>query len=364
MYAVAGGQAVRRRQAQQVIKDRENEKKAKAKLDAQAKVPLTPTSKHFHQLPTSYLRAPHAHGRKLSAGYTTQSRSLLPISEQSAHYHSPSQQFLHHHHPQHPSHHLQQQQHHNAQRTPTGHRELRLDVGRRNKKLTKSATATFPLVSHSHDDDDGTPPETPTICFRQHPFNKQSSQNLLNPYQHHQQNLPIHIQIPSDNGIIITPATPLPSPSPSANNHQKQQNKQSTIPSTHHARTQHQKQQQHDDYDDDSEPTDDIHPLERKCSVYRSRKLEANETTTINIADVDDDANVQYQQQSQPFYTGGMPNGGHHTHWADEYCDDDDNRTVGICTCDHIEVILNFHLIPFTQQINTTNSHTLIIRSN
>ncbi|CAO1304564.1 unnamed protein product [Diamesa serratosioi] len=340
MYAVAGGQAVRRRQAQQVIKDRENEKKAKAKLDAQAKVPLTPTSKHFHQLPTSYLRAPHAHGRKLSAGYTTQSRSLLPISEQSAHHHSPSQQFLHHHHPQHPSHH-QQQQHHNAQRTPTCHRELRLDVGRRNKKLTKSATATFPLVSHSHDDDDdGTPPETPTICFRQHPFNKQSSQNLLNPYQHHHQNLPIHIQIPSDNGIIITPATPLPSPSPSANNHQKQQNKQSTIPSTHHARTQqqqHHHHQQHDDVDDDYEPTDDIQPLERKCSVYRSRKLEANETTTINIADVDDDTNVQYQQQPQPFYTGGMPNGGHHTHWADDYCDDEDNRTVGICTCDHIE---------------------------
>lgn len=309
MYAAAGGAScrnARKRQAQQIVKDKAAQAKAlKDKLDAAKAAELAaPTrSKQFHQLPATYLRAPQAHGRKLSAGYTGHSKLLLPINEQSAQHHSPSQQHLYHHQ-------RHNYTHSNDPRSPTiGHRDLRLDV--EHKKLTKSATASFPLVSHA-----GTPPASPGICFRQQHFFKKSQSNLLSA--HH----PIHIQIPNANndGIIITPATPLPSPSPS---NQRQQDNQGLHPQevAHEERT--------------SEKVEDLpeFPLERACSVYRNRKLEEKETT-LNIPDIDD----EYQQQ---FYPGGMPNGngGHHTHWADEFCDSE-NRMLGVCTCDHIEVTL------------------------
>lgn len=305
MYAAAGGAScrnARKRQAQQTVKDKAAQAKAlKDKLDAARAAELAaPTkSKQFHQLPATYLRAPQAHGRKLSAGYTGHSKLLLPINEQSAQHHSPSQQHLHH---------LQRHNYtHNEPRTPTfGQRDLRLDV--EHKKLTKSHTASFPLVSQA-----GTPPASPGICFRQQQhFFKESQNNLLSA--HH----PIHIQIPNANndGIIITPATPLPSPSPS--NHRQQENHETA----HDERT--------------SAKVEDMpeFPLERTCSVYRNRKLGDNETTTLNVPDIED----EYQQQ---FYPGGMPNGngGHHTHWADEFCDSE-NRMLGVCTCDHIEVTL------------------------
>jgi hypothetical protein len=111
--------------------------------------------------------------------------------------------------------------------------------------------------------------------------------------------------------FIITPATPLPSP---------QNNKQATA-----------------DQDEQDEDPMDTFPLERKCSVYRNRKLESNEenyynATTINVTDVDE-MNLQ-----PPLYPGQIPNGIPHPHWADEYCDSE-HRTLGVCTCDHIEVI-------------------------
>lgn len=310
MYAAAGGAVrnTRKREAQQNVKDKaEAARKLKEKLEAAeaAKLASHPKSRHFHNLPPTYLRAPpgQAHGRKLSAGYTGHSKLLLPISEQSAQHHSPSQQTLHHHQLRHPHHYT------NEPRTPTcTHRELRLDV--QHKKLTKSATASFPLVSQA-----GTPPASPGICFRQQQqFFKQSQSNLLSA-QHQ-----IHIQIPRNDGIIITPATPLPSPSPS--NHQLRQPEGQCEQCT-------QEQQRVLAKADDDIPE---FPLERACSVYRNRKLEANETTNINIADMDD----EHQQQ---FYPGGMPNGngGHHTHWADEFCDPE-NQAMDVCTCDHIEV--------------------------
>lgn len=306
MYAAAGGAScrnARKKQAQQIVKDKAAQAKAlKDKLDAAkaAELAAPKLSKQFHQLPASYLRAPQAQGRKMSAGYTGHSsKLLLPISEQSAHHHSPSQQNLHHH---------QRHQFHysNEPRTPTiGHRDLRLDV--EHKKLSRSATASFPLALQAE-----TPPGSPNICFRQRHFFEKSQRNLLSA-QHH----PIHIQIPSaKDGIIITPATPLPSPSPSNQRH-------------------HEGQQTHQTAQDEraSESADDMleFPLERTCSVYRNRKLEANETTTLNIQ-LDD-------EQQQQFYPGGMPNGngGHHTHWADEFCDAE-NRMLGVCTCDHVEV--------------------------
>lgn len=309
MSAAAAGAScrnARKRQAQQIIKDKaEAAKKLKEKLEAAKAAELSahPKSKQFHQLPPNYLRAPPAQGRKLSVGYTGHgSKLLLPISEQSAQHHSPSQQTLHHH---------QRHQHHytNEPRTPTfGHRELRLDG-----KLTKSATATFPLISHA-----GTPPASPGICFRQHQqFFKDNPSNLLSA-QHQ-----LNIQVARNDGIIITPATPLPSPSPSTNHLKQQEDRNLTVDRGSDERV--------------NANADDLpeFPLERTCSVYRNRKLEANEKTTINIADMDE------EQQQQQFYPGGMPNGngGHHTHWADEFYDAE-SRTMGVCTCDHVEVNL------------------------
>lgn len=306
MYAAAGGAScrnARKRQAQQLTKDKEA-KALKEKLAlAKAELSAPSKSKQFHQLPANYLRAPHhPQGRKLSAGYTGHSKLLLPISEQSAQHHSPSQLFLNH---DHHNHHHQFGDYINVPRTPTiGQRELRLGVEIQ-KTLTKSATANFPLASSQ---DIGTPPETPKFCFNQQSFFKESPSNLLTA-QH-----PIQIQIPIvKDGIIITPATPLPSPSQSANNnHQKQQDNQQQIIQ--------------DEYDDDFPNF----PLERACSVYRNKKLGTNEPTTINITEID-------EQNQQQFFMGGLPNG-HHTHWTGEFCDSE-NRGVGVCTCDHIEVI-------------------------
>lgn len=138
------------------------------------------------------------------------------------------------------------------------------------------------------------PPQTPTFCFREFQAHNRllSTMNLLTDDQ------PLQIQIPSlHDHFKITPATPLPSP-------------------------------RH------PEATDDNQPLERTCSVYRNKKLDRNEenlykSTTINV----DDYNLQLPQG--PFIPG-VPNGGHHPHWADELGEGD--REIGVCTCDHIEV--------------------------
>lgn len=145
---------------------------------------------------------------------------------------------------------------------------------------------------------DSSPPQTPTFCFREFQAHNRllSTMNLLADDQ------PMQIQIPTHHDHFkITPATPLPSP----------------------------RQPEHPDT-----PTNDNQPLERTCSVYRNRKIDEHEenfykSTTINV----DDYNLQ---MPQPPFIPGMPNGGHHPHWADELCEGD--RDIGVCTCDHIEV--------------------------
>ncbi|XP_055639749.1 uncharacterized protein LOC129777486 isoform X2 [Toxorhynchites rutilus septentrionalis] len=118
MYAAAGGASLASRQARKKQAQQNTKNKATNQLILReklaAKVASTPTkSKPFHQLPASYLRAPHQHHRKLSAGYTTvpgydqHHKSLLPISEQSSSshggqpIHTPHQHHHHHHHPLH-----------------------------------------------------------------------------------------------------------------------------------------------------------------------------------------------------------------------------------------------------------------------
>jgi hypothetical protein len=283
MYAAAGGASLARKR--QLNNKKATQQIAKEKQAAvKATNVVSPTkSKQFHQLPASYLKAPHtaaAAGRKLSAGYTTQpyaaSKLLLPISEQA--------QFSH-------------QFAHNTPKSPTHtafHREDRLS---RRQHLTKSATASLPLVSHSHHGAGDSQPSTPTLCFND--FQRSHEQNA-------NQNFSAHLQLPHPpDPIIITPATPIASPGNRAT----------------------------------SAPTATLCPngasqLERKCSVYRGKKLDPHEenfykTTTITTAQ------EIYQDEYLTYYSG-LPNGV--SKWEmNDYCDSD-NRHIGVCTCDHIEV--------------------------
>lgn len=292
MYAAAAARQceasrqARKKQAQEQLKNKLNQKLAKEKSVAQVKGFSTPTkSKPFHQLPASYLKAPHAHntsggGRKFSVN---SNKLLLPDHQHSFHHQ------------------------HNLPRTPTGSRELRLDVC---QKLTKSATATFPLASQYLD---GSPPQTPTLLYCKGQTYKHSQQNLLSSQLH----------IPGANDhIIITPATPLPSPHPSQ--HQSRQHL-------------NQRDSENDHLVDHLSPEDDDTPLERKCSVYRNKKLGVHDesfykSTTIKLEDSD-----EFNLQPAHPYFPGIPNGGHHPHWSDDYCDSE-HRTLGVCTCDHVEV--------------------------
>lgn len=304
MYAAAGGAScrnARRKQAeQQKLADKEAAAKAlREKLEAAraARIERLTRSRQFHQLPESYLRTHRIQDRKLSVGFTGHSSKLLLPShnEQSAKHRSPSHQNLHH-----SRHYTHQHNNNNSNshcnemlRTPTNRNRsssiMRLGVER---KLTKSATASFPLALLHAD-----------------------SQPHQNNHLLHV-NKPVDIQIPVAfaDGIFITPATPIPSPSP----------------------------KHHDgDMKDEGREDDFLNfPLERACSVYRSKKLGDNDPN-IQFYQEDDETNhhiqLQSQQQQQQqcnYFTPGMPNNGGHTHWADELYDEDDYRI-----CDHIEVI-------------------------
>lgn len=321
MYAAAGGASCRNARRKQAIQLKQAEKEAAAralmeKLERKRERELLEKTKsrQFHNLPESYLRTHTIKGRKFSAGYTGHSSKLmLPSHEQSATKHrSPSHQNLHssRHHP-----HLNYTGNHNSDmlRTPT-HRNrsssiMRLGVDQ-HQKLTKSATASFPLALMHGD------PNPSSICLK----------DDQNHFLHVHANKPIEIQIPLADGIFITPATPIPSPSPKQPDDLEKQQQRA----------------------DEAEAEDEFlnFPLERVCSVYRNRKL-GFEDPTINFYDEEDERQrihlhkkqLQMQQEQYEFYHGGMPNGQHHhTHWADEMNDDDDEAYR---ICDHIEVILS-----------------------
>lgn len=305
MYAAAGGASIASRQARQKQRqqnktNREAQQKKLAQLRAGVgTVPVvkTPTqSKQFHQLPQNYLRTPNAQARKLSAGYTTQSKLLLPIDEG---HNSQQQQYQQH-----------QPGHHHIPPSPSRQNLHHYDEYRR-QALKKSATASGALVSQAE-----TPPTTPTLCFASL---KPGSEEHTDDSFHYPPN---QLQIPlSHDSYLVTPATPLAT---SPNNQ---------LPSS---------------------PPPHGH-LERKCSVYRGRELSAleeqnsnntnynNRTTTITATTVHD-------IQGTDEYNYSIPNGGRHHHhihstkqWTDgvDYCDSE-HRQMGICTCDHIEV--NYYL--------------------
>jgi hypothetical protein len=268
MYAAAGGASLARKR--QLNNKKATQQIAKEKQAAVKATNLsTPTkSKQFHQLPASYLKAPHSSARKLSAGYTAQSKLLLPISEQA--------QFSH-------------QFAHNTPKSPTHtfHRDERLS---RRQHLTKSATASLPLVSQFRHVAEGSQPGTPTLCFNE--FQRTHENHA------HQQFPASHLHAPDP--IIITPATPLASPG----NHAAAATETSAG------------------------------QLERKCSVYRGKRLEPHEenfykTTTITTAQ-------EHFRDEYLTYYSGLPNGV--SKWElNEFCDSE-NRHMGVCTCDHIEV--------------------------
>lgn len=358
MYAAAGGASLASRQARKKQAIQNTKNKATNQLILREKLALakavtTPTkSKPFHQLPASYLRAPHQHHRKLSAGYTTvpgydqHHKSLVPISEQSSSSHGA--------HPPHTPHHHHQHHHHHpghpgpcyavhgpaggsaaaaAAATaalppfpkPTGFREY--DKLVRRQQLTRSATATLPLASQAHD---LTPPQTPnaTLCFavQQH---QQSSLHLASPNPN-TFSQPLHLQIPTNDPIIITPATPQATPPGKLNL------PLTTTTSANLGAT-----------DDEGRPlTPAPGALERKCSVYRSRKLEPFDEHYFNNTTISHQQQQQHHHhhhQDDAFHAQHqLPNGeqqGYVCKWDTEhYCCDAEHRQLGVCTCDHIEV--------------------------
>lgn len=368
MYAAAGGASLASRQKrknqaalnvknkallQQGLKD-----KLAASRASGLATPTKATSRQFHNLPPSYLRTPQAQTRKLSGGYTTQSRLLLPINESNSnidsqhhnyHLHQQQNQQLHHptqqqqlnqqqhfqqqlqqqqsglphsprceHPPNHHSHHSHHH-HHNHHHQPLHHSQSHHPAGAIGGSSTVTASSNFhgkcilpksatcPLVSQS----DATPPITPTtVTSGSKPSNDEPATITTTMATTSQPYSSIHIQVPHDS-IIVTPATPLASPGQPA-------------PS--------------------SSPTQ----FERKCSFYRGKKLtggggisssccyddclqQPNKTTTITYSD---DQMLQYCDEYHTSYS--VPNGGQK--WADaDYCDSE-HRHIGICTCDHVEV--------------------------
>ncbi|KAL9705789.1 hypothetical protein quinque_009307 [Culex quinquefasciatus] len=249
MYAAAGGASLASRQARKKQAAQNNKNKASnqqiLREKLAAKAATTPTkSKQFHQLPASYLKAPHQHHRKLSAGYTTvpgydqHQKSLLPISEQS----SSSGHGHHHHHPHHPI---------------SGH----------------------------------TPGQAPNAHPTYKPTGFREYDKLLS--------LPLQHTTADADGGLGRPLTPSPG------------------------------------------------LLERKCSVYRNRKLDdvCDERCYANYTTINNHQ-AQNQHPDDVYFGPGFPNGtdgqqqqGYVCKWDTEYyCCDAEHRQLGVCTCDHSEV--------------------------
>lgn len=313
MYAAAGGASLasrqkRKNQAAQNVKNKALlQQGLKDKLAASRASGLaTPTkalSRQFHNLPSTYLRTPQAQARKLSGGYTAHSsRLLLPITEanQSSH-HDPHHSQHGHPHFSHTHGHsssVHGQHHPHRPHSPRPGQQHMLHSHSQHKHLTKSATASLPLVLSQFD---STPPATPTTttCMFSTKFppdhdDHEHHHKIASGHHLHPPQLVSPSHGPShDGGIIVTPATPLASPGPPS-----------------------------------------AHQLERKCSFYRGRKEDAyNETFNDPTGDeahmtVTDEYHLEFN----------IPNGGAMERWADaDYCESE-HRHMGICTCDHIEV--------------------------
>ncbi|XP_002018909.2 uncharacterized protein LOC6593830 [Drosophila persimilis] len=350
MYAAAGGASLASRQARQKQRQEKKNRILQAKLHPPkapgavglgagelaggASTPTRSASRQFHQLPTNYLRAPQAMGRKLSATYTTQSKLLLPIDEgdtQSVlqlrmHSHSHSHAHPHAHSHSHGHGHAQAQAHSHlhhshllgavAPPTPgppqTPYQQFASSHGRVSPKLVhrhsgssagyypaaaaaaagrlhKSATATLPLVSHM--DMEAALPSavvgvktTVTSLETATPTSPPlASTSAAAAAASADAEAEIEVEltgaaamfVPHHDAIIVTPATPMASPGHVA---KLRRPGPEEVPETAAER---QPLTAGEAYDDDEHEHEPMHPppgqLERKCSVYRMRRSDAFE---------------------------------------------------------------------------------------
>lgn len=285
MYAAAGGASLASRRADKKKalqqKKNENQQKLLREKIAQAKASGsldTPTkSKGFHQLPANYLRPPQGVGRKLSATYTgvQGSRLLLPINEGSLN---------------------------DELRSPSGVGSINL-LGISTSGLHRSHTATLPfMVQEGAVGGAGSPPATPNICFpiERPPFTDFTYTN--DPIDRPN----LTLTIPGQDPIIITPATPIPTPL-----------HPNILPTSSTA----------------------AYQLERKCSVHR-RKLDPLEEQfyrTTNFQTAQELYNEEFRAYLAAHQSVFLPNGGRQP-WDEPWCLDPTHQQEGICTCDHLEV--------------------------
>ncbi|XP_055305702.1 uncharacterized protein LOC129570210 isoform X1 [Sitodiplosis mosellana] len=238
MYAAAGGASLasrqkRKNQAAQNVKNKallqQGLKDHIDKLAASRASNLAPKaqSRPFHNLPSSYLRAPQAHVRKLSAGYTTQNKILVPINE------SNNQYFAHFHNHHHHAHEHPSLAHEHHQNRPVSPRPSSSAFHPNTQRLTKSATASIPLVTQY---DQSSPPDSP-LLLKHHVYFENDNGDALSK-----------INVP----CIVTPATPLPSPGP---------------------------------------PT--AEQLERKCSFYRGKHLAYEDLLKTEDTDFDEEYQIK-----------------------------------------------------------------------
>lgn len=290
MYAAAGGASLASRQArkkqQQQLKNKANQQQLLREKLAQVRASAgdTPTkSRGFHQLPPGYLRPPQGQGRKLSATYTGThggSRLLLPINESGGGHASDDC----HRSPHHSSHH---------------HLLFGLYPGQ--NALHKSATATIPLVSHAgakeHAHALESPPPTPNVCFPPQTAGGSDQFQYDGPNLGRYKNQAHRLHLPLLPDPIVTPATPIPSPGLHGVGQQSPNSQ-----------------------------------FERKCSVYKGRKLDPNDehfyrTTTFQSAQ------EMYNEEFKNYvFTPSFANG--KVTEIDYYCTDPEHKVFGVCTCE------------------------------
>ncbi|XP_018795139.1 PREDICTED: uncharacterized protein LOC108972789 [Bactrocera latifrons] len=355
MYAAAGGASLASRQARQRQRQQKKTQQLQAKLhppklsalsgsEHGASTPTRTQSRQFHQLPTNYLRTPQTQSRKLSTSYTTQSKLLLPIDEgdnqsvlqmrvqyvhtQMHHSHSHAHPIQAH---QHPHYQFAHQQHHShgGILPKLVHRHSGSGASSfQQTKLPKSATATLPLVSQM----EATPPTTPLAAAE---CAITTSEKVVT--------IPVDktsINVSHHDAIIVTPATPMPSPGHVG----KPEHQQPKALSKPFSKIESNNISGGTINDEEHMKEPPSAPLERKCSVYRMRRNDPYEYQDANLVGGVGSSirrqlkDLQFNQQQQ--YEPLLSNESHLCYkgltntrkWqVCAYCEE------GICVCEHIE---------------------------
>ncbi|KAH8353113.1 hypothetical protein KR084_008983 [Drosophila pseudotakahashii] len=394
MYAAAGGASLASRQARQRQRQQKKTQQLQAKLhppkaaggvglvsggDHAAEGASTPTrsqSRQFHQLPTSYLRAPQPHGRKLSATYTTQSKLLLPIEEgdtQSvlqlrmhshahSHGHTATHSHSHSHGPAIASHQTPYQQfasshgrvspklvhRHSGSSSSAAGFHPAISAG---QLLHKSATATLPLVSHMEAEAAAAEAESPSAVAgvkttvtsletaaaatpTSPPLASTSAAAAAAMAAEAEAELAGAMFVPHHDAIIVTPATPMASPGHVAKLRRPGPEELFAAGSA--------ERQPLTAEDEEEEPPPAPGQLERKCSVYRMRRSDAFEGDSSSsglkrqLRELQFSSGVQQTQyeplladEPQLIFKGLGVNGRKMQICA--YCEE------GICVCEHLE---------------------------